>query len=83
LKGVYEQNNIQKSFIDLINLQVLLPECMSMAKMDDIYRLDGLPIAKSAGIEQVCRTLWQPLPTYHILAIRQKNQTYKNNTSVE
>jgi hypothetical protein len=74
---------MSKIIFKIINLQVLLPQCMSMAEMDDMYRLDALPIAKSAGIEQVCRTLWQPLPTYHILAIRQKNQTYKNNTSVE
>jgi hypothetical protein len=38
-----------------------------------MYGFDALPIAKSAGIELVCQTLQQHLPTHHILAIKRKN----------
>jgi len=46
-----------------MNLQVQFPQCMSMAYVGDMYGFDALPIPKSAGMELLCQTLWQPFPT--------------------
>jgi hypothetical protein len=57
LKGIYEKNNIYlKASSNLMNLQVLLPQCVSMAEMDDMYDFAAFPIPKSAGIELECQT---------------------------
>lgn len=45
-----------KDIRDLMNLQFLLPRCVSMPDMDDMYCFDGLPIPNTAVNELVRET---------------------------